>query len=33
MDLTDEQWKLLEPLIGDMPRQAGLARRRERFAR
>src|SRR5579859_6267599 len=22
MDLTDDQWKVLEPLIGDMPRRA-----------
>jgi transposase len=22
MDLTDEQWQVLEPLIGDMPRRA-----------
>ncbi len=22
MDLTDEQWKVLEPLIGELPRRA-----------
>ncbi len=25
MDLTDEQWRVLEPLVGQMPRRAHLS--------